>query len=131
MLLTYLHPLSAAVALLFLAYVGSLGLRARSQPRRRRALLAEHARWAPIMFVLMLAMWPAGLATTWALRPDLELAASTHFRLGSLLVGALAGGYVTSRYLRQPALREAHPWFGIAAMLTAAAQVFFGLQITP
>jgi len=130
-MLTYLHPLAAAGVVLLLVYVGSLGLRARSQPRRARVLLAQHARWAPIAYWSMLATWVAGLVTTWWLRPDLELAGSTHFTLGILLVAALTGSWLSARWMRNRTVREIHPWFGVAALLLTAAQVFFGLQITP
>lgn len=130
-MLTYVHPLAAAAVTLLLVYVGSLGLRARSQPRRARTLLAQHARYAPAMYVLMLLTWIGGAATTWLLRPDLAVADSTHFRLGCLLVVVLSGGWVTSLKMDHAIAREAHPWFGVAALLLAAAQVFFGLQITP
>lgn len=130
-MLTYLHPIAGAAAVLLLVYAASFGLRARNQPRRARKLLAEHARWAPVAFWLMLATWVGGVVTTWWLRPDLELAGSTHFTLGVVLVAALAGGWATARRMRHRIVREIHPWFGVAALLLAAAQVFFGLQITP
>ena len=44
---------------------------------------------------------------------------------------ALSAGAVTSRWMQRPQIRALHPWFGAAAMLLAAAQVFFGLQLTP
>ena len=130
-MLTYLHPISAAVVLALLVWVGSLGLRARNQPRRARALLARHARWAPLAYALVLATWVTGIVTTWALRRDLEVAASEHFRFGILLVLALTGAWATARRMHVPWIREVHPWFGAAALLLAAAQVLFGLQITP
>lgn len=130
-MLTYLHPVAGAAVVLLLVWAGSLGLRARSQPRRRRVLLAQHARWAPVAFWLMLASWVGGVATTWWLRRDLEVGASTHFTLGVVLVAALVGGWATARRMEHRTLREIHPWFGVAALLLAAAQVFFGLQITP
>ena len=130
-MLTYLHPVAGAAVVLLLVWAGSLGLRARTQPRRRRALLAQHARWAPLAFWLMLASWVGGVATTWWLRRDLEVGASTHFTLGVVLVAALVGGWATARRMENRTLREIHPWFGVAALLLAAAQVFFGLQITP
>lgn len=130
-MLTYIHPISAAVVTLLLFYVGSLGLRARSQPRRAAPLLRRHARLAPRTFALMLAIWIGGIVSTWGLRPDLDLLASTHFQLGCLLVVALTGAWLTSKAGPRSLVREAHPWFGIAALLLAAAQIFFGLQIAP
>ncbi len=83
------------------------------------------------MYGLALASWAAGFVSTWLLRHDLELAQSPHFRIGVALVAALTGGALTSRWINHTLVRTIHPWFGAAAMLLAAAQVFFGLQITP
>ncbi|MBP1684968.1 MAG: hypothetical protein H6Q33_1111 [Deltaproteobacteria bacterium] len=130
-MLPYVHPVSAGVVVVLLGYVGSLGLRARSDPRHAGQYLARHARLAPFMYWLMLAAWTGGLVSTWLLRRDLELATSVHFRCGVASVLALTGGALTSRWMQLPAVRAAHPWFGAAAILLAAAQVFFGLQITP
>jgi hypothetical protein len=129
--LAFVHPVVAGLAILVLGYVGSLGLRARSDRRRARAHLMRHARLAPVMYALVLATWAGGLLSTWLLRRDLEPAASPHFRIGVAVVFALSGSALTSRWMGRPAMRAVHPWFGAAAMLLAAAQVFFGLQITP
>lgn len=130
-MLPYVHPVTAGVVLTLLGYVGSLGLRARSQPRQAHAHLARHVRLAPLLYVLILASWIDGVVSTWLLRHDLDLAASVHFRFGIWSVVALSGSALTSRWIDRPTMRAVHPWFGAAAMLIAAAQVFFGLQITP
>jgi len=129
--LAYVHPVTAGLTVALLVYVGSLGLRARNDRRYGRQLLARHARLAPLMYALALASWAGGVLSTWLLRHDLELTASAHFRIGCALLSALSAGAVSSRWMRRPAVRFLHPWFGAAAMLLAAAQVFFGLQITP
>jgi hypothetical protein len=130
-MLPYLHPAVAGLVLLLLGYVGSLPLRARSDRRQATRLLQRHARLAPVVYCLVLASWAAGLLSTWLLRRDLELGTSTHLRIGIALAVALTGGAVTSRWMHRAEIRAIHPWLGIAAMLLAAAQVFFGLQITP
>lgn len=129
--LAYLHPLFGGLTLGLLGYVGSLGLRARSDRRRARLYLPRHVRIAPTMYGLAIVNWLGGFASTWLLRQDLDLGASTHLRIGAALVLALSGGALTSRWMHRPAARAVHPWCGAAAMLLAAAQVFFGLQITP
>jgi hypothetical protein len=129
--LAYAHPVTAALIIALLAYVGSLGLRARNDRRQARVLLQRHAWLAPLMYGLVLVSWLAGFLSTWLLRHDLDLAASTHFRIGSAIVIALSCGALTSRWMTRPQIRALHPWFGAAAMLLAAAQIFFGLQITP
>ena len=130
-MVAYIHPVAAGVSVGLLAYVGSLGLRARNDRRQAARLLGRHARLAPIMYGLILASWVAGVLSTWLLRRDLEVGASAHFRVGVVLVLVLSGGALTSRWMRDATVRSLHPWFGAAAMLLAAAQVFFGLQITP
>ena len=47
--MAYLHPILGGLSIAFLAYVGSLGLRARSDRRHAPALLARHAWLAPIV----------------------------------------------------------------------------------
>ena len=130
-MLAYLHPVTGGLTIALLLYVGSLGLRARSDRRRAPAHLALHARLGPWMYGLIIASWLGGLLSTWQLRHDLDLGGSTHLRIGVALLLALSGSTLTSRALRQPLVRAVHPWLGAAAMLLAAAQVFFGLQITP
>jgi len=130
-MLTYVHPLTAAVVLLLTAYVAALGIRARNDRRRARELLRRHAALAPWAYGLIVASWIAGVGTTWLLRPELDLGESQHFRVGLALVAALTASTVSSRWMRRPAVRSIHPWFGVAAVLLAAAQIFFGLQITP
>jgi hypothetical protein len=135
-MLAYIHPGAGGLIILLLFYVGSLGLRARNDRRRARQLLAQHARLAPWMFGFIIASSIGGFVSTWWLRHDLELGASPHLRIGVALLLALSGSALTSRALcrpqvRRPQVRAIHPWFGAAAMLLAAAQVFFGLQITP
>lgn len=130
-MLTYVHPLTAGVILLLTAYVASLGIRARNDRRRARELLTRHARLAPWAYGLILASWIFGVGTTWLLRPELELGESQHFRVGLALVAAFSGSALSSRWMRLPAVRSFHPWFGVAGVLLAAAQIFFGLQITP
>jgi hypothetical protein len=130
-LLTYLHPLTAALILLLTVYVAWLGIRSRNDRRNAKELLRRHRRLAPSAYALILISWLAGVATTWALRPELALGESQHFRVGLALVAVLTASAISSRWMRHAPVRTIHPWFGVAAMLLAAAQVFFGLQITP
>jgi hypothetical protein len=129
--LAYVHPVAGGIATFLLFYVGALGLRARNDRRRARQLFAQHTRLGPWMCGLIIVSWIGGFVSTWLLRHDLELGASPHLRIGVALVLALSGGLLTSRWMGRREVRALHPWFGAAAMLLAAAQVFFGLQITP
>ena len=129
--LPYVHPVVAGLSILLLFYVGSLGLRARNDRRRAAQLLDQHARFATPVVWLVGISWIGGLLSTWLLRSDLELAASAHLRIGTALLLTLCASALSARYMSSPQVRSVHPWFGIIALLLAAAQVFFGLQITP
>jgi hypothetical protein len=129
----YLHPLSGALIVLLLLYVGWLGLRLRNARRERAALAARHARLAPWVYALVLASWAGGVLSTWGLRHDLTLASSFHFRLGSLITILLSASALTAYRMRRdrPAWRDWHPWFGAGALLAAAAHVVAGLRMMP
>lgn len=130
-MLSYVHPVIAALVLALLAYVASLGVRARNDRRRRAQHLRMHARLAPWMYAAVVLTWLAGIGMTWLLRPPAELAASGHFRIGTALVAVLSAGALSSRWMHIRTVREIHPWFGALALLLAAAQVIFGLQLLP
>ena len=125
------HPVVGGAVVVLLFYVGGIGLRSRTDRRHRATLLATHTRLGPFLFGLMVASWAGGLLSTWLWRPDLHLFGTTHVRIGTALVVAITGTWLTSWRLRVPMVRTVHPWLGAAAILLAAAQVFFGLQITP
>jgi hypothetical protein len=130
-ILVYAHPATAAFAVAFVAYVGALGLRARGSRRRSARMLAGHARLAPLLYLLVVAVWATGALSTWALRPDLAIAKSGHFEIGAALLASLSASALSSRWMAVRAVRVLHPWFGAAAILLAAAQVLFGLQLLP
>jgi cytochrome b561 len=109
-MLAYVHPVTAALVVALFVYTGSLGLRARSDRRRAPQLLQLHARLGPVAFVLMLVSWVGGYLSTWLLRHDLELGASAHMSIGFALAAAVVGGFGTSRFMRVPLVRAAHPW---------------------
>ena len=130
-MLSYIHPAIAVLILTLLAHVASLGVRARNDRRHGAAYRKRHAQLAPWLYASVLVVWVGGLASTWALRPIEELASSGHFRVGTALVAVLSLGALSSRWMDRPAVRAVHPWLGVLALLLAAAQVFFGLQILP
>lgn len=127
----YIHPLLASLVLAWFGYVASLGVRARGDRRRRAAYLALHRRIAPWMYAAFVASWFGGVASTWLLRPEENVAESWHFRLGVAMVALLTGSAVSSRWMDREAVRSLHPWFGAAAMLVSAGQIFFGLRFLP
>jgi hypothetical protein len=132
-MLAYLHPLSGAVVLALLVYVGSLGLQLRTARRDRAARAARHARWARAAYVAVLLSWLAGAGSVLAGRDDLALAASLHFRTGTALALLLTGSALTARAMERGAMgaRDWHPWLGAAAVLLAAAHAAAGLRLTP
>ena len=129
--LVYLHPVFSLFILGLMIYLGMIGLTARRQPRKVAALLARHRSLGPLVFWGVVLSWLGGLFSTWYWRPQMEAAASTHFRVGTILLLALIVGFISAQRMNDRRVRQIHPWFGAAAMLLAAVQVFFGLQITP
>lgn len=129
----YIHPIAGGLILIFLIYVAVLGLQMRTRKRERARLAEQHARLAPYAFGLMAAVWALGAFSTLALRHDLELASTVHFRIGSAMMLLLAGSSASARYMQRgrPGLRELHPWLGATAVLLAAAQAVTGLQLLP
>jgi len=127
----WFHPIVAVVVLALLAHVASLGARARSDRRHRAQYLARHAAIGPWVFGGVTSTWIIGLVSVSIIRPPAEVAASWHFWFGSMLVVVLALSALTSRLMHLRVVRSLHPWIGVAALLLAAAQVFFGLQILP
>ena len=132
-MLTYIHPIAGGLVLALLVYVGSLGLRSRTRRRDARALLARHARIAPVAYALVFVSWIGGALSSAGLRDDLEFAESLHFRIGTVLVVLLTGNALTARAMRSgnATARELHPWLGAAALLLAAAHAVTGLRIMP
>ena len=129
----YIHPLSGAVIVLLLTYVGWIGLRLRTARRDRARLAAQHARLAPLVYGLVLVSWLGGLASTWWLRGDLTVTQSFHFRLGSLIALLLTASAITAYQMQRAhhEWRSWHPWFGAGALLAAAAHVVAGLRMMP
>lgn len=130
-MLAYVHPFFAVLCLALLAHLASLGVRARNDRRNRAAHLKRHALLGPWMYAGFLLTWIGGLASTWALRPPAELATSGHFQVGVALVAVLTVSAVSSRWMNLPSVRASHPWIGVLAMLLAATQIVFGLQLLP
>ena len=127
--LAFAHPILALVTLAFIVWVASLGLRSREPGERH--LRPRHARAATVAYWLMVANLALGVVSTWALRADLELLRSMHFRLGLGIVALLSAAALTSRRLRNDTARLLHPILGLLAVVLAALQVFFGMPLLP
>jgi hypothetical protein len=128
----YLHPLAGLGAVALAAYAASLGFRSRLAPRDPEALRRRHAALAPWVYGIMVANWASGLATVWWLRPELEVASSGHFPVGSAIVALFTAAALVSRRIPvAPRARTIHPLLGAAALLLCGVQVFLGLQLLP
>jgi len=127
-LMAYIHPLIGLVALALLLRAASFGLRSRE--RRGEHLRARHARAAPIAYGFTLLTFFMGVFSTWAWRPDLDLASGWHFRIGLAVILLLTAGALLSRRVPSDSrARLIHPILGMVALLLAALQVFFGMPL--
>lgn len=128
--LAFLHPVLALASAGLLLYVASLGLRSRE--RGQAGLRPRHARLAPLAYAAMLLNVAVGLVSVTLLRPDLELAGSVHFRLAVGIVACLTLAALLSRGIGASQLaRTVHPLLGLAALLLAGLQIFFGMALLP
>ncbi len=129
-LLAFLHPLVALLVTAFFAYVASLGLRSRN--RTERHLRPTHVRLAPYAYALMVANGFAGVLSTWSLRPDLGVGRSTHFRFALVILLLATLTALVSRWVASnEAARLLHPLLGLAVLVLAGLQIFFGMTMLP
>ena len=125
----YLHPALAVPSLLCAAYAGVLGLRGRRRPHRLE--LRRHASLGPWAWGLVLASWATGLLSVDLWRSDLELAASAHFWVGTVIALLFTLSAASRRWMDRPLVRAIHPWFGAAALVLSGFQMFLGLGMMP
>ena len=132
LLTAYIHPVAGFLAVGLVVRGATLGWAAQRRGPAAAKARIRHARLMPWVYGLMLLTWAGGLVTVWALRDDLDTAASGHFSVGSMIVALLtAGGLLSRRIPTDPRARLVHPWVGAAALLLSGVQVFLGLQIMP
>lgn len=132
LLTAWLHPIAGFLAVGLVVRGATLGWAARRRGPAAPKARMRHARLMPWVYALMLLTWAGGLVTVWALRDDLDTAASGHFSVGSMIIALLtAGGLLSRRIPTDPRARLVHPWVGAAALLLSGVQVFLGLQIMP
>lgn len=130
-LIPWLHPALGLLAVVVLARAASLGRTVGAGGVHSAAARRRHRRVAPAAFALATLNWGLGLATVAWARPDLALAASRHFSVGTAIVALLAVGAGLSRAVpSDPRARRWHPWMGACALLLSGVQVFLGLQLT-
>lgn len=126
----YAHPIFGTLLVLAVLFLGSLGLRSRSWPRRRAELLRQHAALGPWVYCGVLLAQASGLVSVYVARGDLTPATSVHFRTGGLLTLCMLVLFASRAKMHLRWVRTLHPWIGAVAMLVAAGHVFFGLQLT-
>ncbi len=127
-LLALAHPTVSLAALVLLAAAASLGVRSRE--RGGAVLRPRHARLAPWAAGVTIANTLFGIASVRLWRPDLEVAGGPHFWLGLAIAILLGTGALLSRAVaRDERARLLHPMLGLAALLLALVQVFFGLSL--
>lgn len=127
----WLHPATGLVTVLLMARAAAFGLSARRGGMRASGQRASHVTLARRVWWLVLANWLLGLGTVWAYRPELDVAASTHFTAGTGVLLVLSVARLVSRRIPvDPRARTWHPVLGAVALLLAGVQVFLGLQLT-
>jgi hypothetical protein len=130
--LLYLHPVAALVALALAVYAATLGFRSRSVRRDADEARRRHARIGPWLWALVVANWLGGIATVWWLRPDIDLADSGHWTLGTAVTALFTLTALVSRFVRSDErARLVHPVLGAVSVILSGVQVFLGLQLLP
>jgi hypothetical protein len=128
----YAHPILALATVALAVRAARLGLQGRRPGGNREALRRQHRRLAGWTWILVVGNWIGGLVVVRALRPDLDVAASGHFALGSLIAILLTTAAVVSRWVPHHRVAAAvHPVLGAVAVVLAGVQVFLGLQLLP
>lgn len=128
----YAHPIVALTTVGLAVHAAGLGLRGRRPGGPREALRRRHRRVAGWTWILVLVNWGGGLAAVRWLRPDLEIAASGHFALGSLIAILFTAAAALSPWVPvHRGARAVHPVLGATAVVLCGVQVFLGLQLLP
>lgn len=127
--LPYLHPVLGAVTILGAVWAASLGFDGRTRPWR--GSLATHGRIGPFVLTGMIVSWISGVGSVLLWREDLDLAASTHFRLGTAITLLICLSATSVPWMDRPVVRAVHPWLGAAALVLCGFQIFLGFGILP
>ena len=128
----YVHPLVALATVALAVRAAGLGFQGRRAGATRDAIRRRHKRLAAWTWALMVGNWSVGVVTVRVLRPDLDLAASGHFALGSVIAILFTAAAILSRWVPQHRVAAAvHPVLGAAAVVLSGVQVFLGLQLLP
>lgn len=128
----YAHPIFALGTVALAVRTARLGFQGRRPGASRAAIRARHRRLAGWTLLLVLANWIGGLLSVRLLRPELDVAASGHFTLGSVIAMLFIATAILSRWVPHNRIAAAvHPVLGATAVLLSGVQVFLGLQLLP
>ncbi len=126
----WVHPVMGLLAVALAVQTAGYALRGRRPGRAAAAQLARHRRLGPWLLGLVIVTWIGGVVSVWFDPRDVELAASGHFQVGTLVVVLFTVAALLSRRIDDdPRVRAIHPWVGAAALLASGVQVFLGLQL--
>ena len=130
--MAFVHPAIGTVVVLYSLWIMSRGLAARRGGPRAHRARRTHKAWAIYALVGMFVALGSGFASTVWLRPDLQLGETWHLALGIAVVTSMTLAAVLTRYFtRSAALRQVHPWIGIAAVVGGIAQAIVGIELLP
>ncbi|MFO0598991.1 MAG: DUF4079 family protein [Myxococcaceae bacterium] len=135
-MLSYAHPIAAALALLFAFVVFRDGLSQRKQRLRRtpapEGSRARHVKWGPLAVVLIIAASLEGVVSAIVLR-EMEPLRSTHGWLGLACAALFALTWWLGRRLVKGAPGEAgrHGVIGVLLMFLAAIVALLGIPMLP
>jgi len=128
----YAHPVVALATVGLAARAAGLGFQGRTTGAAREVIRRRHRRLAGWTWILVLLNWTGGLVAVRVLRPDLDVAASGHFTLGSLIAILFTAAAALSRWVPDHrGARAVHPVLGATAVVLTGVQVFLGLQLLP
>jgi len=127
----YVHPVLGALSVGLLVWVGLQGLRGRHPKPYAVVAHARHDRWVRWIYAAILASLLTGMASTFWLREDLDLAGSPHFWLGCATAAILTVNWALWQLKDRQRSATLHRWLGIVALMMASVQAALGLGLLP
>lgn len=130
--MAFVHPVLGTLTILFSVWIMARGLIARQGGKAATRARRFHKRWAPYALAAMVLSGVSGTASTLWLRPDLTLGETWHLAMGWLSIGLMGiTGLLTRAFTASPALRNVHPFLGLASVALAFLQGILGIELLP